>query len=127
MRPIANLAAKRAELARLVVGRDRELDLILAAGRGLLLEGPPGSSESTILRAITASWGVTLHSVEGNAELTPGRVGRPPQPGAGAARGCGAPVAGGRRGNQTYGSASTDETNCSAFSRSCSRVSRKIS
>ncbi|MDT7621867.1 MAG: hypothetical protein QOF99_2768, partial [Pseudonocardiales bacterium] len=27
MPPIANLAAKRAELARLVVGRDRELDL----------------------------------------------------------------------------------------------------
>ncbi|MDT7646970.1 MAG: hypothetical protein QOC75_3970, partial [Pseudonocardiales bacterium] len=72
-----NLAAKRAELARLVVGRDRELDLILAAvvaGRDLLLEGPPGTSKSTILRAITTSWGIPLHFVEGNAELTPAKL-----------------------------------------------------
>jgi MoxR-like ATPase len=77
MPPIANLAAKRAELARLVVGRDRELDLILAAvvaGRDLLLEGPPGTSKSTILRAITTSWGIPLHFVEGNAELTPAKL-----------------------------------------------------
>jgi MoxR-like ATPase len=77
MPPIQNLAAKRAELARLVVGRDRELDLILAAvvaGRDLLLEGPPGTSKSTILRAITTSWGIPLHFVEGNAELTPAKL-----------------------------------------------------
>jgi MoxR-like ATPase len=77
MPPIANLAAKRAELARLVVGRDRELDLILAAvvaGRDLFLEGPPGTSKSTILRAITTSWGIPLHFVEGNAELTPAKL-----------------------------------------------------
>jgi MoxR-like ATPase len=76
-RGISNLAAKRAELARLVVGRDRELDLILAAvvaGRDLLLEGPPGTSKSTILRAITTSWGIPLHFVEGNAELTPAKL-----------------------------------------------------
>jgi MoxR-like ATPase len=72
-----NLSARRAELARLVVGRERELDLILAAvvaGRDLLLEGPPGTSKSTILRAITSSWGIPLHFVEGNAELTPAKL-----------------------------------------------------
>jgi MoxR-like ATPase len=60
-----------------IVGRGRELDLILAtvaAGRDLLLEGPPGTSKSTILRAITASWGIPLQLVEGNAELTPAKL-----------------------------------------------------
>src|SRR3977135_1808055 len=60
-----------------VVGRARELDLVLAAvsaGRDLLLEGPPGTSKSTILRAITDSWGIPLLFVEGNAELTPAKL-----------------------------------------------------
>ena len=46
----------------------------VAAGRDLLLEGPPGTSKSTILRAITDSWGIPLLFVEGNAELTPARL-----------------------------------------------------
>ena len=71
------LASRRAALATRVVGRGRELDLVLAAvtaGRDLLLEGPPGTSKSTILRAITESWGIPLLFVEGNAELTPAKL-----------------------------------------------------
>jgi MoxR-like ATPase len=67
----------RARIAARVVGRGRELELILAAvtaGRDLLLEGPPGTSKSTLLRAITAEWGVRLVFVEGNADLTPAKL-----------------------------------------------------
>lgn len=60
-----------------VVGRERELGGILAAlsaGRDLLLEGPPGTSKSTLLRAITDHYGIPLVFVEGNADLTPARL-----------------------------------------------------
>lgn len=73
----ADLAVRRAELAASIVGRSREIDLVLAAvsaGRDLLLEGPPGTSKSTILRAITENWGIPLLFVEGNAELTPAKL-----------------------------------------------------
>jgi MoxR-like ATPase len=69
--------ARRDDIARSVVGRRRELDLVLAAvsaGRDILLEGPPGTSKSTILRGITGNWGVPFVLVEGNAELTPARL-----------------------------------------------------
>jgi len=39
-----------------------------------LLEGPPGTSKTTILKAITAEWGIPLVFVEGNADLTPARL-----------------------------------------------------
>jgi MoxR-like ATPase len=67
----------RDAIAAAVVGRDRELNLVLAAvaaGRDILLEGPPGTSKSTMLRAITEHWGVPFVLVEGNAELTPARL-----------------------------------------------------
>ncbi|SDG84430.1 AAA family ATPase [Pseudonocardia oroxyli] len=67
----------RAAIAEAVVGRERELTLVLAAvaaGRDVLLEGPPGTSKSTMLRAITEHWGVPFVLVEGNAELTPARL-----------------------------------------------------
>jgi MoxR-like ATPase len=67
----------RARVARHLVGRERELDLLLAAvaaGRDVLLEGPPGTSKSTLLRSITAEWGIPLDFVEGNADLTPTRL-----------------------------------------------------
>ena len=39
----------------------------VAAGRDIVLEGPPGTSKSTLLRGITAEWGIPLVFVEGNA------------------------------------------------------------
>jgi MoxR-like ATPase len=60
-----------------LVGRERELTLTLAAvaaGRDIILEGPPGTSKSTLLRAITAEWGIPLVFVEGNADLTPAKL-----------------------------------------------------
>jgi MoxR-like ATPase len=73
----ASLASAYERVAAHLVGRERELTLTLAAvaaGRDLILEGPPGTSKSTLLRAITAEWGIPLVFVEGNADLTPAKL-----------------------------------------------------
>ncbi|MDH4144708.1 MAG: MoxR family ATPase [Acidimicrobiia bacterium] len=60
-----------------VVGRRREIELViaaLAAGRHILLEGPPGTGKSTLLRALADVVGLEFVFVEGNAELTPARL-----------------------------------------------------
>jgi MoxR-like ATPase len=75
--PEPRILDARARIASHLVGRERELELALAAvaaGRDLILEGPPGTSKTTMLQAITEEWGIPLVFVEGNADLTPARL-----------------------------------------------------
>lgn len=70
-------AAVRDRVLVRVVGRRRELELALAAvsaQRDLVMEGPPGTSKTTMLKAITTEWGIPLLFVEGNADLTPAKL-----------------------------------------------------
>lgn len=60
-----------------VVGRENEIKAILAAmdaGKHILLEGPPGTSKSTLLRKIARAGNIPFYIVEGNIDLTPAKL-----------------------------------------------------
>jgi MoxR-like ATPase len=74
---MADAAALVERVLRRVVGREREVELVvaaLAADRHVMLEGPPGTGKSTLLRAVADELGLGFEFVEGNAELTPARL-----------------------------------------------------
>lgn len=60
-----------------MLDRAREVELLVAAlegGAHVLLEGPPGTGKSTLLRSVASERAAPFHLVEGNAELTPARL-----------------------------------------------------
>src|SRR4051812_39349932 len=60
-----------------IVGLRREAEILaaaLATGIHVVLEGPPGTGKSTLLRAVADAAGLGVEFVEGNAELTPARL-----------------------------------------------------
>ena len=60
-----------------VIGLRREREVLAVAlrtNRHVVLEGPPGTGKSTLLRSIAAEVGQEVVFVEGNAELTPARL-----------------------------------------------------
>lgn len=70
-------AALLDRLTPAIVGRRREVELVVAAlgaARHVVLEGPPGTGKSSMLRAVAHELGIGFELVEGNAELTPARL-----------------------------------------------------
>jgi len=60
-----------------VIGREIKIKSILTAmdaGKHILLEGPPGTSKSTLLRIIAKTAGIPFFIIEGNIDLTPAKL-----------------------------------------------------
>ena len=65
------------KVKEVIVARDIELKSVLAAmdaGKHILLEGPPGTSKSTLLRNIAQMANIPFYIVEGNIDLTPAKL-----------------------------------------------------
>ncbi|UCF92396.1 MAG: AAA family ATPase [Desulfobacterales bacterium] len=66
-----------AKVKQALVGREIETKSILVAmeaGKHILLEGPPGTSKSTLLRKIAQESNTLLYIIEGNIDLTPAKL-----------------------------------------------------
>jgi MoxR-like ATPase len=75
--PIAATERLLDQIEHAIVGLRREAEVLavaLATGRHVVLEGPPGTGKSTLLRVVAEAAGMGVEFVEGNAELTPARL-----------------------------------------------------
>jgi len=64
-------------LRKKVIGRDEQIIAVLAAmnaNKHILLEGPPGTSKSTLLRNIAIEANIPFYIIEGNIDLTPAKL-----------------------------------------------------
>ncbi len=76
-RPNGNYLRHLPTVVDQIVGRDHEIETIMAtlsAGKHIILEGPPGTTKSTILKAITQAVGLPLYYVAGSGDLTPSKL-----------------------------------------------------
>ncbi|MBI5058928.1 MoxR family ATPase [candidate division KSB1 bacterium] len=65
------------EVCQKIIGRENEILLVISAlqsGRHLFLEGPPGTSKSTILLTIAECSGAHVSLITGNSDLTTSKL-----------------------------------------------------